>query len=545
MTKGGGSAIVLALLLSASASAHVNTPPTETAASIDDRAERIIALAEGDDGLVSLDDAIALLSRGINQYPNDGQLYVSLALAYDIKSDQDAGEADTQRDQALSNAALAHALHIAPHLASAYVFRASRDYAERGCTPCAEADLAQAAKYQDRPFLHVIRSLIARDRGDYKAAEHELLTALTIPGRRPGDVAATYAHLAYLYAYDLRIPDRADWAFRHGIAALPDMASTHEEYAYFLLFTRGDVEGAIREAQAARALKDPHGTRAYATALYARWAKAYKIDPKGSATQADWAAAMQIMPADGRLVAYMSDSITMAPTLDTLLRSGVIKGQDLNVLDDDNNPPLVAALSIAPWVPHHNASVVRALLEAGADPNFCGKSPTSIPLTEAVVQQDPTLVALLLRHEANVDPRHNLTTSPLFSAFGYPKIFPLLAPKANAKDRALLVTLAKEEQNWQALDALGLHHLAAHIKNDFVVMADKHLPGAKAKTIAVLKAAHIPYQVRQGSVWIRGQDQARAQPLLVPIWSKYARSPAWHRPPEWSTAVMQPAESNL
>lgn len=548
MQKWNRRTAVLAVLLLSGCASIGNDTTARGAAIIDDQAERIIMLAQGNNRLANLDDAIGMLNAGIRKYPNDPQLYVSLALAYSVKSSQDAHKADTKRDLALSEDIVAHALRLDPNWAPAYVFRASSDYTDRHCIPCAEADLARAAALPEhptstgydivQPFIHVVRSYLDRDRRDLTGAEKELLQAVAIHGR-PGDIATAYANLGYLYAYYLGKPDRADWAYRQGIAAEPDLALLHIEYASLLLFTKGDAEGAIREVQAARALKDPYGTKLYATALYARWAKAYKTDPKGRVTQADWMAATQVMPADGRLVTYMSDSIGMVPTLETLLRSGALKGQDLNVVDENNQPPLVSALIIAPSVPHHNASIVRALLENGADPNLCGPYPSEIPLTFAVRQHDRALVALLLRYGASVDPRHNLMDSPLFAALDDPNIFPLLATKADPKDRPVLVRIAKAELNWQALDALGERRLAAHIKNGFVVSADWHLTAAKAEVITALRAAHIPYQVRQGGIWIRGRDLAQAKPLLTPILMKY-KQPTPPRPSASGTAVQQP-----
>jgi ankyrin repeat protein len=119
----------------------------------------------------------------------------------------------------------------------------------------------------------------------------------------------------------------------------------------------------------------------------------------GDVFYADWLLARGIGNADAKFWQAMAVTAVRAnntPGIAALVSRGVY----LNAYDERGNTPLMAAVRIG------NAPLVRALLKAGADPNFLSKASddeVGLPLTKAVKGRSNAVIDTLLKAGADVN----------------------------------------------------------------------------------------------------------------------------------------------
>lgn len=233
-----------------------------------DHAEALLDASSGQaDGL---DEAKAELDRVLRDDPRSANAY-RLYARYYLSEGSRSGDSFEPGTLEAAEKSLAKSLEIAPDYARAHVLL-GHVHRLRGKPAEARASLKKAEQLgTDDPWLQLnwAQLLMDENRLDEAAARYRKVLADNASPRTNG--VARYGLITY-YNRNNRVAE-ADAMYRTDVAARPDSAWAHGNYASFLLCWRDDAEGAIVEANKARALMDYGMARmTLAAALYRKWA---------------------------------------------------------------------------------------------------------------------------------------------------------------------------------------------------------------------------------------------------------------------------------
>lgn len=171
----------------------------------------------------------------------------------------------------------------------------------------------------------------------------------------------------------------------------PTNAWSRGNYADFLLYELGDVDGAIRYADIAlRIMNYGMGRFTLASALYAKWAGLYMEKRQPEEAKKYFAAAQEVYPYMDSVMASSGRFEKPNPTAPALKAVGVS-------IDARDSEGFTALYKAAYW---QRTETAKQLLDLGADPNLpCGCGWT--PLLRATYDGNTDLVKLLLAHGAD------------------------------------------------------------------------------------------------------------------------------------------------
>ena len=214
-----------------------------------------LQLARWDGDTAKIDDARERLKAIIAKDRNYAPAYVGLARAEALSGYKGGREYEPA---GLDRAAkfVAHAIKLRPDYFDAYVEKAWIA-SFRGDIDIVEEAVRRADELKPgHPRVKLVRAAVA---DDVKTAAR-LAKEVIAESKSTDDKIHAYSVLVDVYQYGRHL-DEADAAYREVLKLRPDAAWAHGNYAGFLL-QRDDIDGAIREAEAAMKIrKYPLGLR--------------------------------------------------------------------------------------------------------------------------------------------------------------------------------------------------------------------------------------------------------------------------------------------
>ncbi len=205
---------------------------------------------------------------------------------------------DHYRPDSIQNAdkEILNTLQLDPKYADAFVLRASI-FMSLGKLPLARSSLEAARRLKtNSPWLDLeLADLLSLENKPEQAIRvyENIITKGTSNKRVLGSAYERLANL-YLIMGDI---DKSDKMRQADIALDPGDAWAHGNYANFLLFKRGDFDGAIREASAAlRIMPYPMAQSILAAALYMKWAHLLIDEKRPEEAQKYYVAAYELYP---------------------------------------------------------------------------------------------------------------------------------------------------------------------------------------------------------------------------------------------------------
>ena len=292
-----------------------------------------------------------------------------------------------------------------PAIAEAQLVQAEA-FRRLGCLPCAERAVNSAKRMKPGdPEVLLADALIRADQGNQDAARHfqSAVDKLT-PGQ-----ARAIAHLRWgeLLLHDADI-ESAGVAFSAAIADAPDLLRAHLRYATFLLYERGDADGAMQAAQRANKVRPSvEAKRLMSLATYLTWAQ--RFEQTGQVGELTGVAQRAIIAPEEAFVACAAYP-QMAVVARALGRAKVVPNVD--VRDGLGNTALIMAAGGS------EITLVRALLDLGANMN-AQNSRGERALTFAAQRGGPKVVEMLVSRGAQPDFADQDGSSPLSLAVRY------------------------------------------------------------------------------------------------------------------------------
>ncbi|MDB5923310.1 MAG: ankyrin repeat and protein kinase protein 1-like, partial [Betaproteobacteria bacterium] len=163
-----------------------------------------------------------------------------------------------------------------PFIADAYVTLAKLDLDQRRVASAAtNAKLAYRIA-PDKPEVRFVMARVAETQRKFEEAEQHYRRYIEVSGK-PIRQSNTYHYLARMFE-KMQPPqtDQAEEAYRNSVKLDPASPWKHKHYAFFLLYTRGDYEGALfYSGKAMELLQHSQFRKLAASAMYAKWADAY------------------------------------------------------------------------------------------------------------------------------------------------------------------------------------------------------------------------------------------------------------------------------
>lgn len=301
-------------------------------------------------------------------------------------------------------------LKIARDIPDAYVTLAKLELDLRRI-PVADRNARQAYKLApDKPEVRFVMARVAEESRRYDEAEQHYRRYIELSGK-PIRQSNTYYAMGRMFAR-MRPPQvaKGDEAFQKSIKHDPAAPWKHHGYAEFLLFTRGDYEGALFHAgEAARLMQHSTFRHVGALALYAKWADAYahkgarfKGGYKGSAplkkpAADDWRKIAEVskLTPDTAFV-EMSGSPALSYAVLTLLDAKAVTNIDVSTDGPCGCPALYKAAEAG------NFDLSKALVERGANVNASNRRGETA-LTRFVVDRDWRAARYVIDHGARVN----------------------------------------------------------------------------------------------------------------------------------------------
>lgn len=195
-----------------------------------------------------------------------------------------------------SEVAILKSIQIEPNYADAYVLLGHL-YTQMRRYDDARAALKKGEKIgTTSPWLHLNWADLLRRQGDEEKA-FQRYQAVVNTGTENRKAFGSAIEGIIRYYNGVGQYDKADEWYQKQLAYEPSNAWAWGNYAGFLLFSRGDVENAIKNAEKAISIMDyGMGRFILACALYAKWAAAFRNNSKGEAAQALYDRAYQLYP---------------------------------------------------------------------------------------------------------------------------------------------------------------------------------------------------------------------------------------------------------
>jgi ankyrin repeat protein len=319
----------------------------------------------------------------------------------------------------------AHATRIAPHMADAYLTLGRADLLE-GCLPCARRSAERAGELgADLPWLAMLQSQIAEQRGKRDEARVLLEQAAFAPGLRPETLYSLRLALGEL-ELRARNYEAAERWLASAAEAEPEDPYVILRRAHVRLYDRGDVEGAVAIATQNPGLaRTAEVKRVLAIARYVAWSRdriaGRPAEDLGRLAQASYVGPESAWVACARhpvlakefammLEAGITTSVDARDDAgDTALLAAVAggneaaasllvaRGANVDAEDRYRHRPLLFAAE------RSDQALARLLLDAGAKVDYEDLDHRS-PLLLAVQKQNAALAAMLLRHRYAAQP---------------------------------------------------------------------------------------------------------------------------------------------
>jgi ankyrin repeat protein/Tfp pilus assembly protein PilF len=163
-----------------------------------------------------------------------------------------------------------------PLIADAYVTLAKLDLDQRRVASAAtNAKLAYRIA-PDKPEVRFVMARVAETQKKFDEAEQHYRRYIEVSGK-PIRQSNIYHYLARMFER-MQPPqtDKAEEAYQNSIKLDPASPWKHQAYAWLLLYTRGDYEGALfYSGKAMELMQHPQFRKIAASAMYAKWADAY------------------------------------------------------------------------------------------------------------------------------------------------------------------------------------------------------------------------------------------------------------------------------
>ena len=195
-----------------------------------------------------------------------------------------------------SESVILKSIQIEPNYADAYVLLGHL-YTQMGRYDEAKAALEKGEKIGTvSPWLHLNWADLLREQGDEQKALQRYLEVINA-GTENKKAFGTAIEGVIRYFEGVGQYDKADDWYKKQLAYEPSNAWAWGNYASFLLFSRGDAENAIKNAETAISIMDyGMGRFILACALYTKWTAALKNNSKIEAAQALFDRAYKLYP---------------------------------------------------------------------------------------------------------------------------------------------------------------------------------------------------------------------------------------------------------
>lgn len=389
---------------------------------------KAIALLDSNTGDM---DELQLAADGLQQVldanPRHVQAHIEMArfyLKFGCTSDSCEPEFSMRADDELDAA-----LRIDPGSANAFVLRGILRLYEMRLDESLEA-LDQAEKIgTDNPWLYMnyASTYLKMHDWDKALASLEKLERQISEGKKVPRKIVLYMHSLMTDAYEKKKNySSADLHYRKIIVMDPGSSYARGNYAGFLLWKIGDIDGSIAEATKALELMNyPLAHYVLGQAQYAKWAQLRKSDP-GHA-KLFFIKARENLPDIGFAITNGSCSLGQNVALQTLIEGLVERGESIDTKGDDGDNALTFSANCG------ELEAVKWLLAHGASVNVVEEQGWT-PLALAVGRGYEEVVTLLIENGANVDRGPESGSTPLMIAItnNYPAIAKkLIAAKAN------------------------------------------------------------------------------------------------------------------